>query len=94
MQCQISPARFIKPASNILSFDKHASVGTWRISRLCSLGLQTIHRLQTNSVNCDVAIGANIQQSLDGVKFSAAKINRSEKVKTLAHLQTTIKIFE
>ena len=45
-------------------------------------------------VNCDKAeeVGNKIQHTLDDVEFTAAKIKRSDKVKTLAYLQTSIKI--
>ena len=45
-------------------------------------------------VNCDKAeeVGNKIQHILHDVEFTAAKIKRSDKVKTLAYLQTSIKI--
>ena len=47
-----------------------------------------------SKVNCDSAeeVGAKIQPTLDGVKFTVAKVKRSEKVKSLAHVQESLKI--
>lgn len=47
-------------------------------------------------LNCDQVgeIGTKIQQSLDDVAFTAAKIKRNEKVKTLASLQSSVQIVE
>ena len=78
-----------------------AAVKTWLeehspvVRQLISIA-NGITASEESMVNCDEVeeVGAKIQQSLDDVRFTAAKIKRSDKVKTLASLQSSVKIAE